>query len=234
MDTPQDQMNDILAEVERGFHRSRLFTDGVRQFFESHPDLRSGPLPVIHSTKSRMKSPASLADKIARKNSGGAGITPENVFNRITDLGGVRVLHLHLRQFEPIHEAISKQVADGEWVLDEQPAAYTWDPEARSFFETFGLCVEQKESFYTSVHYLVRPREAAPWCCEIQVRTLFEEIWGEIDHFVNYPYPTDSLAVSEQLRVLAKLVATGSRLADAIFTVHARPDRADERRPEDP
>jgi putative GTP pyrophosphokinase len=55
--------------------------------------------------------------------------------------------------------------------------------------------------------------------CEIQVRTLFEEIWGEIDHTLNYPDTTASVACKEQLRVLAKLASTGTRLADAIFTV---------------
>ena len=54
-------------------------------------------------------------------------------------------------------------------------------------------------------------------CCEIQVRTLFEEIWGEIDHAINYPVATESVACKEQLRVLAKLASTGSRLADSIF-----------------
>ncbi|MCY1382839.1 hypothetical protein D9M69_709010 [compost metagenome] len=57
--------------------------------------------------------------------------------------------------------------------------------------------------------------------CEVQVRTLFEEAWGEIDHSINYPEPTARMASIEQLRVLSKLVSTGSRLADAIFKVHA-------------
>ena len=52
------------------------------------------------------------------------------------------------------------------------------------------------------------------------MRTLFEEAWGEVDHAVNYPKKTQSLACTEQIRVLAKLVATGTRLADAIFRTH--------------
>ena len=43
-------------------------------------------------------------------------------------------------------------------------------------------------------------------CCEIQVRTLFEEIWGEIDHTINYPHSTESIACKEQLKVLTKLI----------------------------
>ncbi len=83
-----------------------------------------------------------------------------------------------------------------------------------------GINVEVKESFYTSIHYVVRPRADSEVACEIQVRTLFEEIWGEIDHQINYPTPTESLACQEQIRVLARLVGAGSRLADAIYRVH--------------
>ncbi len=57
-------------------------------------------------------------------------------------------------------------------------------------------------------------------CCEIQVRTLFEEIWGEIDHAINYPHSTESIACKEQLKVMTKLVSTGTRLADSIFRSH--------------
>jgi len=35
-------------------------------------------------------------------------------------------------------------------------------------------------SYYTSVHYLVKPKEESNIICEIQVETLFEEIWGEL------------------------------------------------------
>ncbi len=138
-------------------------------------------------------------------------------FEHITDFAGVRVIHLYQDQFPIIHKAITDKVDKGDWVLGEQPKAYTWDPESKAFFEDLGLLVEQKESFYTSIHYLVKPHTAFPFYCEIQVRTLFEEIWGEIDHSVNYPIPTENIATREQLRVLSKLVGAGSRLADSIF-----------------
>lgn len=51
-----------------------------------------------------------------------------------------------------------------------------------SFFKGFEIDCQQKESYYTSVHYLVKPKEESSIICEIQVRTLFEEIWGGIDH----------------------------------------------------
>ena len=64
------------------------------------------------------------------------------------------------------------------------------------------------------------PKANSPIKCEIQIRTLYEEIWGEIDHYINYPTPTNSIACREQLRVLSKLSVTGTRLADSILNSH--------------
>ena len=98
--------------------------------------------------------------------------------------------------------------------------AYTWDPELQQFFGTVGLGTSFRESHYTSVHYVVKPNAAVPISCEIQVRTLFEEVWGEIDHLLNYPEPTKSVACREQIKVLAKVVGAGTRLTEAIFKSH--------------
>lgn len=89
-------------------------------------------------------------------------------------------------------------------------------------YDSLGLNSEIKDSYYTSVHYVVKPNNSNPnpVCCEIQVRTLFEEIWGEISHSINYPHETNSIACKEQLKVLSKLVSTGTRLADSIFRSH--------------
>ena len=51
---------------------------------------------------------------------------------------------------------------------------------------------------------MIKPRENSPVSCEIQIRTLFEEIWGEIAHMVNYPEPSDSVFLREQIGVLAR------------------------------
>ncbi len=197
-------------------HEFEIFRRGVVDYFSLFPELNAPPFPVIHSIKSRLKDPAHLRDKIVRKLKDGP-ITPENFFQRVTDLTGVRVMHLHQKQVVPIHNAIQARIVAKDWVLHEPPTAYSWDPESRALYEGLPVRTEIKESYYTSVHYLVRPRADSPVCCEIQVRTLFEEAWGEIDHAINYPTPTQSVACREQLRVLARLVSTGTRLADAIF-----------------
>jgi len=213
-----DECVSLFKEEE---FRIQLFMDAVRAFFALNPALNGDPA-VVHSTKSRMKDPKHLHKKIQRKNEEEPGdpITAANFFARVTDLAGVRILHLHQQQFVDISRQIERQLQAREWALHEQPKAYTWDPEASRFFQSLGLKVELKESMYTSVHYVVRPREDSPISCEIQIRTLFEEIWGEIDHQLNYPEKCGNVACVEQLRVLSKLVGAGSRLGDAIFRTY--------------
>ena len=213
-------MEAIIEQVQSKLHDFDLFRENTVRFFETHPNLLQSPR-IVHSVKSRMKDLEHLREKIHRKSTTENPITPENIFDQITDIAGVRVLHLYQAQFVQIHNAINDRINAQDWILYEQPKAYTWDPESQVFFSSFGLNVEVKESLYTSIHYVIKPRENSPVSCEIQVRTLFEEVWGEIDHLVNYPEPTDSEFYREQIGVLARLVGAGSRLADSIWRTYS-------------
>ncbi|MBN2695557.1 methyltransferase domain-containing protein [bacterium] len=193
------------------------FLEDVIIFFREHSDLNQKPFPIIHSIKYRIKENSSIQEKIKRKILNGVSISEENFYSEITDIAGVRILHIYQEQFINIHLAIVEQIKKGVWCFVEPPKAYTWDPESVIFYKNLGIETENRETYYTSIHYLIHKPEEPTTLCEIQVRTLFEEIWGEIDHSINYPYPTESLACREQLRVLSKLVSTGTRLADSIF-----------------
>ncbi|MEN6429029.1 MAG: RelA/SpoT domain-containing protein [Phycisphaerales bacterium] len=221
---PNSEIEPLISVVQSKLHLFRTYQTAVESVFREDPLLRTVP-PTVHSIRTRIKDLGHLRDKLARKHADGDEITDANIFQKITDIAGVRVLHLYQQQFPLIHQCISGQLTRGDWVLHGDPTAYTWDPESRAFFEGFGLAVKVKESFYTSIHYVVKPRQDSEVTCEIQVRTLFEEIWGEIDHAINYPHPASSLSCCEQLRVLARLVGAGSRLADSIFRIHAAENR---------
>ncbi|MGR6980883.1 hypothetical protein ACUHGC_05605 [Testudinibacter sp. P27/CKL/0425] len=213
----------IITSYEERKHAYQSFIDAISGYFLGHPKLNKQPLPIVHSIKSRLKDSGHLNEKIDRKNKEGKEcITEENVYLRITDFAGVRILHLYQEQFIDIHRAIIEQISNQEWAFVEPPKAYTWDPEYKKQYESLDIHTEIKDTFYTSVHYIVKANNnrEKPICCEIQVRTLFEEIWGEIDHTINYPNKTNSIACGEQLKVLARLISTGTRLADSIFKSH--------------
>ena len=219
-------MNAIIQRIEKELYYIDLFRKSTASFFEEHPDLTQKHR-IVHSVKSRMKNLDRLRKKIQDKSSK-EPITPKNVFDRITDIAGVRVLHLYQAHFPQIHQEIRQNVDNGHWVFHEDPKAYTWDPKSKKIFEGQGLDVEFKDSLYTSIHYVIRPKEGSNVSCEIQVRTLFEEIWGEIEHLVKYSGSINSGACEEQVGVLARLVGTGSLLADSIWRTYSDEKKAQE------
>jgi ppGpp synthetase/RelA/SpoT-type nucleotidyltranferase len=126
------------------------------------------------------------------------------------------MLHLHMRQIEKIHPLLMKIIEDEGYVLSGKPEAKTWDLEYEQMFHKLRIKVTRNESLYTSVHYIIKQNTTTRRLCELQVRTLAEEVWGEISHTINYPHQTDSIACKEQLKVLARVVSGCSRLVDSI------------------
>ena len=181
----------------------------------------------IHSMKWRVKDPDHLRDKLQRKlDDAKKGkekflITESNLFAKINDLAGLRLLHLHTTQFECIDQCLKRILAEHYYRVVEKPTARVWDDESRKYFKDIGIRCVSNDRMYTSVHYVVAPNRQTLYTCEIQVRTLAEELWGEVDHSMNYPHKTDSLSCREQIKVLARVTSSCSRLVDSIFLTHA-------------
>lgn len=170
-----------------------------------------------------MKDADHLRDKLERKMREAKGkgapfdITKDTLLVRINDLAGVRILHLHTTQMGQIDKCIKAIIAEQPIELIEGPSARTWDDEYRSYFKGIGIDTQDSEDLYTSVHYVVASKSRTTVTCEIQVRTLMEEVWGEVDHSINYPHKTSSVPCREQIRALARQTSSATRLVDAIF-----------------
>jgi putative GTP pyrophosphokinase len=194
--------------------------------------------PHIHSIKARVKDPVHLRGKLLRKLAAHERdgtqfeISPENVLSKVTDLAGIRILHLHTTQVRDIDRVLQAFFEEQQYHLREGPFARTWDDESRRFFRDCGITTQDSPTLYTSVHYIVESASKTTIACEVQVRTLMEEVWGEVDHLINYPAPAQSIACREQLKVLARVTSSASSLVDAIFLtwqeeVAGRQERSD-------
>jgi putative GTP pyrophosphokinase len=197
--------------------------DSLHNFVADAESLKE----LIHSVKRRMKNPEHLRDKLYRKmeeahdDGREFGITKDNLFMQINDLGGYRILHLHTTQMEQINAALLQVLRDeAQFTVIEGPKANVWDSESESYFEGVGIQVEYNPRLYSSVHYIIQPNNKAQVTLEIQIRTLSEEIWGEVDHKFNYPHTIESVACREQIRVLARVASSCTRLVDSIFASH--------------
>jgi ppGpp synthetase/RelA/SpoT-type nucleotidyltranferase len=205
------------------------FHQNLLRALSSSEELR----PLVHSFRARIKARDHLADKLLRKLREAQdrhepfGITATNLLTEINDLAGIRILHLHTSQIETLHELLSKLVKKFEYEIVEGPNARTWDDEYKKFFSDLGFDTTASESMCTSVHYVVGSGSKIKLTCEIQVRTLMEEVWGEVSHALNYPHKSKSVACNEQIRALARATSTATRLVDAIFATAKDEDKKD-------
>jgi len=218
----RDLIKRLVAHYEENRGFIQVILDQVSAAILRSPDL----MVHVHSTKSRVKDPEHLEDKLIRKMGDAKAkqrrftITKNNLLYRINDLAGFRILHLHSEQIIPIDRELRKLFEVYSLPLYEAPKARTWDDENRAFFQQCGINTVKSPTMYTSVHYVVESHSATRATCEIQVRTLAEELWGEVDHTLNYPHECSVLACREQIKVLARVTSSCSRLVDSIFRTY--------------
>jgi len=184
--------------------------------------------PQVHSLKLRVKDPNSLLAKIVRKKREHPDlkISPETLQDHITDLVGVRALHLFKDDWHPIHELVLR-----EWDLHERPIAYVREGDSagrRNEFEQAGCEVHPHPSGYRSVHYLLKTSPGKRMrLVELQVRTIFEEGWSEIDHIVRYPKRCHPL-LDHSLGLFNILAGSADEMGTFIRSLSAFTERRDE------
>lgn len=218
-----------------------LIEELVQKYISDRPDierftttlrdnLQAPPLQgLYHSIRFRTKDPEHLRDKLRRKISKGIAsgqpfeVSVENLYDKVNDLSGVRLLHLRTDEFPLINTKLREVLDEHLYTVFQDAKARVWDDEYARYFESLGISVERNERMYTSVHYVVQANRKTRFTAEIQVRTLAEELWGEVDHAINYPHKTDRLACREQILVLARVTSSCTRLVDSIFRTHLEP-----------
>jgi ppGpp synthetase/RelA/SpoT-type nucleotidyltranferase len=92
----------------------------------------------------------------------------------ITDLIGIRALHLFKDEWRPIHEFIT-----ATWDLHEKPIAYYRDGDPEELLNALrkaGCNVTGHQFGYRSIHYIIKSQtDNETQLVELQVRTIFEE-----------------------------------------------------------
>jgi ppGpp synthetase/RelA/SpoT-type nucleotidyltranferase len=177
----------------------------------------------VHSVRSRIKKPEGLIEKIIRKTirdkkKGKAkSITLKNYTSQITDLVGVRVLHVFKDDWYQIHNFILNTC---KFCPIEDPIAYYRKGDQKSFIDECrrnGCEAKIHPKAYRSIHYVINryPQKKLP-LCEIQVRTVFEDGWSEIDHKLRYGTKTTEKHVLDSYLLALNRIA-GS--ADEIGTI---------------
>ena len=149
--------------------------------------IESGLRIPIHSVTSRIKSPDSTRQKLARH---GLPYTIDNVMNNLNDIAGVRIICKYITDIYHVRDLLLKSVR------------YTFIKE-KDYIKT------PKPSGYRSLHLIVETDvsvdgENRKIRCEIQLRTSAMDSWASLEH--NMRYKSD-LPENEQINESLKSCA---------------------------
>lgn len=149
--------------------------------------IESGLRIPIHSVTSRIKSPDSTRQKLARH---GLPYTIDNVMNNLNDIAGVRIICKYITDIYHVRDLLLKS------------DRYTFIKE-KDYIKT------PKPSGYRSLHLIVETDvsvdgENRKIRCEIQLRTSAMDSWASLEH--NMQYKSD-LPENEQINESLKSCA---------------------------
>lgn len=210
---------DYEAYVSELLITGNLISDRLRQIKE------------VHSLKIRVKDSEHLIEKIIRKRieEPDRQINLQSYKTEITDLIGVRALHLFKDDWVNIHNSIREI-----WELHEKPKAYIRSGDSEQSFEDQDCQISQHKAGYRSVHYLIRSQPTKNmFIAEIQVRTIFEEGWSEIDHKLRYPYDTENALLAEYLAIFNRLAGNADEMGSYIKLLKVELEARDQKHKQD-
>lgn len=195
-DTPIDQLKQLKFELTKLLLLYRCALDEIetkinilKQEFQALHDYS----PIEH-TKSRIKTPESILEKMIRKN---LDLSFTSIKDNIKDIAGLRITCSFIPDIYNVQEMLMKQ-SDLE-VL-----------EIKDYIES------PKPNGYRSLHMLVNvpvfmSDSVEKVCVEIQIRTIAMDFWASLEHKIFYKYKQ---AVPERLLKELKNAAESAHSLD--------------------
>lgn len=205
-------------------HQSKI--DNLEDLAESYAKTIQR-FTKVHSVRWRIKDPEHLMEKIVRKTTQRSGsynkdylkISVNNYFEMVTDLIGIRALHLFKQDSIDILNAL-----ENTWEKAEAITAYirkgdSEEGEKEDTKENTWVVKEHKAG-YRSIHFVfsTSPYKSKVFT-EVQVRTIFEEGWSEIDHKIRYPNFSDNPDIGAFLDIFNRLAGSADEMGSFVKTL---------------
>ena len=188
------QREAILISFLNEKEKYKKLAEYIVQLIQDDP---SSPKESLHTIIYRIKDELRLIEKIIRLNKeledGVPSIMEENYPARVGDLLGVRIICLRLSDVEKVEEYI-------KLLSEENILSFVKGPDQKTSFilpvnpdDSVPDDIDLRYSGYSSIHYQIELGEnsdAPPGLkglqFELQLRTILEEAWSEIDHKYRY------------------------------------------------
>ena len=166
--------------------------------------MGAGQLIRARLSEPRMKSLPSARAKIARQSLGAA-----NPLEKIDDLVGFRIVCNNLEDLRRIRDLL---LSSSRFVLTEEQD-YIVNPQPSGY-----------RALHLTVVFEVTGPTVTPVTCEIQIRTLAQDMWAELSHYDLYKHdnvvPAHIMTSSQRL---SQLLSLGDQQAQDIREQVARP-----------
>lgn len=184
-----------LGEIENEIknHKSKI-AEVLRNAEEVIIAGRDNKKAPIYMTKWRVKDPHSLYLKTKRK-----GSKIKSLWD-ITDIAGIRAICLFEEDIPGAFNFLIKEgfprigrIAECEiYGLDEASSnsfknSPLWKPHLDSGLSPDKIKIARKASKYQSIHFIGHYTHGSQeYSFELQLRTLFQDVWGELEHEIAY------------------------------------------------
>ena len=219
---------DMLMSIHEDHVASSRHLEDTAEYFVKSMQAFNG----VHSVRWRVKDPEHVLEKIIRKKSDPdtaekyADLDEYNYYKIITDLIGVRALHLFKQDCLEIHSQIINR-----WVFSEEVISYIREGDLNELTEALEERLIKSKihpAGYRSIHYVLKSQPGLREIfVEVQVRTVFEEAWSEIDHSVRYPNFSNNSQIENILKIFNRLAGRADELGGFIKNLSAELSQVD-------
>jgi GTP pyrophosphokinase len=176
------QWEEVVDIVDDYIQREESIKEAGNELFNKMLSLTE-----IAYIKKRTKHFEHLAEKVIRKafenkRANVKRISVNDYLERITDLIGLRLIHVFKENWCELHETLTTIFHE----FEDKPCVNLLKRDDDELYSKYKDSLQfcYRDSGYRSVHYLVKQNG---YIAEIQVRTIFQEGWGEVEHALVYP-----------------------------------------------
>jgi putative GTP pyrophosphokinase len=203
------QREAILISFLNEKEKYKKLAEYIVQLIQDDP---SSPKESLHTIIYRIKDELRLIEKINRLNKelepGVLSITEKNYPARVGDLLGVRIICLRLSDVEKVESYLNL-------LSEEDILSFVKGPDPKRSFilpvspdDSIPDDIDLRYSGYSSIHYQIELGEnsdAPPGLkgllFELQLRTILEEAWSEIDHKYRYVRSRSGVNLPEHIHM---------------------------------
>ena len=199
---------------ERETGRIENMAAGLEDFFDK---LYRNNDYYLNVTK-RIKSSASLREKILRNNLYSKNPTPESLIENLSDLVGIRVecrfINDEKKAYLLLLDAFSEKRAEGFYSVPSNEHIELYLAEKQPMRQKNGFEIYKIDGRYHD--------EKGSFRFELQIKSLVNEFWGEIDHRILYKNANYILEEEFMRDIMASIKNNLSMIDHQLMTVYDR------------